>query len=39
MSGNKLADGVYFYVIKLNNQATLQLEEYKGTVTLSRGAF
>jgi gliding motility-associated-like protein len=39
MSGNRLADGVYFYVIKLNNQATLQLEEYKGTVTLSRGAF
>jgi gliding motility-associated-like protein len=37
MSGNKLADGVYFYVIKLNNQATLQLEEYKGTVTISRG--
>jgi gliding motility-associated-like protein len=37
MQGNQLADGVYFYVIKLNNQATLELEEYKGTVTITKG--
>jgi gliding motility-associated-like protein len=37
MQGNQLADGVYFYVIKLNNQSTLELEEYKGTVTITKG--
>ncbi|MCH8555969.1 MAG: gliding motility-associated C-terminal domain-containing protein [Schleiferiaceae bacterium] len=37
MQGNQLADGVYFYIITLDNPATFESEEKKGTVTISRG--
>jgi gliding motility-associated-like protein len=37
MQGNQLADGVYFYVITLDNPATFESEDKQGTVTISRG--
>lgn len=36
-TGASLPDGVYFYIIDIENEPTNEREQHKGTVTLSRG--